>query len=505
MAAALRSETKIDGYRLIRPIGSGGFGDVWLCCAEVIDRLYAIKVVPIAPPGRARRELEAIKLFKNLSRSGESLGIMPIEHVGIFENSLFYTMPLADGVGAESPEDPGWKPLTLTRLIEQWKLALKWPSSQEIKDSILPVARAIEALVNAGLAHRDIKPENVLILGGRAVLSDISLLEADGDGLAAAGTPGFCAPHWYLGSGGHPDMFGLAATLYTALSGNAPEKLGRSAFMWPPQGRESLSAEEQKEWKRLHRVIFRAMEDRPAERFVTFGKFAEALVDDRPTGKSGGGKVPPWNRTLTISASILIALGLGNYLFHQGAWTGGGTNSNEPQAFEPAVLSPEQREAFLRIDGRLRRYRDTESHANVLTSLDVLHERFPGSRNYPEYSTFRAIALYRLGRSEDAVAEMERGLSGPLDYSLLRERTELWRAFGHSARAEQELTEVIEQWDPDRRNYLARAHLRADGRKFDGVDGDLKTAAADHDGLDQLRTHFSLRYPGYRDWLSSSP
>jgi hypothetical protein len=58
--------------------------------------------------------------------------------------------------------------------------------------------------------------------------------------------------------------------------------MGRAAFLWPPQGEASLSAEERAEWKRLHAVIRRATEENVAERFVDFRTMATALSGTQP-------------------------------------------------------------------------------------------------------------------------------------------------------------------------------------------------------------------------------
>ena len=73
-------------------------------------------------------------------------------------------------------------------------------------------------------------------------------------------------------------MWGLATTLYSLLTGNNPDKIGRSNFRWPPQGETSVPPEEHSKWKRWHAAILRATEESPHERFLTIQSFADACA-----------------------------------------------------------------------------------------------------------------------------------------------------------------------------------------------------------------------------------
>ncbi|EIQ01413.1 protein kinase family protein [Opitutaceae bacterium TAV1] len=268
----------MDGYRLVRMIGSGGFGHVWLCTSMALGQAFALKIVKVPEGKHAQRELAAVQRFKQLLSGSRASGLMPIEHVGMVDGFLFYVMPLADGTDDSDPESPGWKPLTLGTLVCQQRLTGSWYSSAQVKAWMQPVLEAARTISEAGLVHRDIKPDNILFVGGRTVLSDISLLGHDGEALTEIGTPGYRAPSWYMETGGHPDQYGLAATLFTLLTGHAPDKMGRVAFRWPPQGEASLSREEHAEWLRLHDVIFRATHERAGERYRTLAALADAVI-----------------------------------------------------------------------------------------------------------------------------------------------------------------------------------------------------------------------------------
>jgi hypothetical protein len=288
-----------DGYRLLRRLGSGGFGEVWLCTSTAMGDWRALKFIAAERPESLQREHAALVQYRKLSTQLRSPYLMSVEHVNCNEDGLFYVMPLADGSGADSPEDAAWHPRTLEAEIEARRAASAWFSSAEICALFSPVLEALQLLSGHGLAHRDIKPGNILFFGGQPCLADIGLLAQDETVLSRCGTPGFMAPSWY--SGGAPDMFSAALTLYALLTGNPPDRFGRAAFRWPPQGRESLSEPEREAWERLHAVVRRAVEERPAERFPDFTAFRKALTGEAPV------KPRHMSVVVAVSAPVVFA------------------------------------------------------------------------------------------------------------------------------------------------------------------------------------------------------
>lgn len=151
-----------------------------------------------------------------------------------------------------------------------------------MKAYITPVLKALQMLDDARLVHRDVKPENILFRNGSPCLSDISLLDGDLTNRSRSGTYGYGAPGWYLEAGGHPDMYGAAATLYVLLTGKSPNKMPQSRHRWPPQGEDSLPESERREWQSIHRLICRATDDEAAKRFLSFSDFDRTLNRSDP-------------------------------------------------------------------------------------------------------------------------------------------------------------------------------------------------------------------------------
>lgn len=271
------SDQVLDGYRLIRFLGRGGFGEVWLCRSEAIGDYRALKIISTTSPEHLRKEYDSLLQYRNASAQLRTPHLLPIEHVNLVADCLFYVMPLADGIGAIDPADPAWTPLTLAQMIFLRMEQSPWFSSEEVIGIIQPILQALQTLSDAGLVHRDVKPENIMFFGGKPCLGDISLLGVDAHNITQRGTPGYVTPSWYVG--GLPDMYGVAATLYHLLTGNAPDKMGRTAFLWPPKGEKSLTPPERSIWSHLHKVIRRACEEKPSERYLHFQAMADALTD----------------------------------------------------------------------------------------------------------------------------------------------------------------------------------------------------------------------------------
>ncbi len=308
----------LDGYRLIRPIGSGGFGEVWLCQSDAMGDFRALKFIPATNSGHLEKEFDAVRKYRSAAGQLQSPAIMSIEHVNRRADGLFYVMPLSDGYGDSDPTSPAWYPLTMAVLIERRRTEPTWFSSEEIRALMAPILQALQLLSNAGLVHRDVKPENILFLNGVSCLGDMSLLGNDSIELTRRGTPGYSAPSWFVETGGHPDMYGAAMTLYAILSGNPPDKMGRAAFRWPPQGEKSLSTVERKTWLAMHASIRRAVEDRASERFADFLSFERNLA-----GKDSDLRQKQSGLIYGLGAGVAALLFIGAFHF---------VSNNNPQA-----------------------------------------------------------------------------------------------------------------------------------------------------------------------------
>jgi len=467
-----RPET-LDGYRLIRLIGQGGFGEVWLCRSEAMGDYRALKWIPTSNKGRQEKEYESLLHYRKAAAALRSPVLLAIEHVGRTDEGLYYVMPLADGVTDTDPADPGWIPLSLSEKLRVQAEAPAWFSSAEVIELILPVLEGLQILTEAGLVHRDVKPDNILFFQGTPCLGDISLLGVDAPVVTRRGTPGYATPSWYLG--GHPDMYGVAATLYSLLTGNEPDKMGRSAFLWPPQGEASLSTGERDEWKRLHGVIRRAAEEEVTERFVDFAAMAATVAGPHATAA-----VSPRKRaTKWVAGLALPGLAAATIAIVQHDRSPEKITEKPPREDstpQTPELTPDQKADYQALAGMVLGYTQDGEYANALAAVEELLSTYPQAQTQPAYSVARAIALQGLGRIDEAKEELRNKVNLSPNITAMSSRMDLWEELGDLEEAEKDISRVLETFGPATFPLFLRADVRAKRNDFAGVQRDRESA-----------------------------
>lgn len=270
---------KIAQYTLLRKIGEGGFGEVFLAQNGV--SYFALKLIP---SNKSEREIKALESYLKLTKR-DNANIVEILDWGTLNDYFYYVMPLADPMESSKSfafEDVRWTEKSLSRLIEERSENPNagWFSKDEISSTISNIIDAADFVNKSGFVHRDIKPSNVLFFGGKARLADFGLLEDDKRGLSRIGTAMYSAPAWYLNSGGNPDMYGIVATFYTLISGNYPESMGNPNYLMPQKERNKSDKKFIGQYEHWHRCILRAISGNPKDRFLSFRDFKAALLSD---------------------------------------------------------------------------------------------------------------------------------------------------------------------------------------------------------------------------------
>jgi len=215
---SLESPTSIDipNHQLLRCIGRGSYGEVWLARSSM-GMYRAVKIVYRRSFDSARpfeRELSGIRKFEPISRSHE--GFMDVLHVGLNDahGCFFYIMELGDDEVSGQQIDPErYAPKTLAKAISsRGRLTF-----QECLELGLALSQALAELHKHGLVHRDVKPSNIIFVNGVPKLADIGLVAEVSEARSYVGTEGFIPPE---GPGAPPaDIFGLGKVLYEVSTG----------------------------------------------------------------------------------------------------------------------------------------------------------------------------------------------------------------------------------------------------------------------------------------------
>ena len=249
------------GWRLLREVGRGAYGVVYLAIGPD-GRRAAVKVCrrDAVDAERYARELRGAKLYMSVSASE---GLVRMREVVEAAWGFYSVMDLADDeFGRANVPPESYRPKTLAKVIEGEKAL---PLKECVKLGIA-LAGGLATLQRHHLLHRDIKPGNVIYVGGKPVLSDPGLLVEESEAESLVGTPGYVPPERFVGAEG--DVYSLGLTLKAASFGRSVEDLDKG----PAQEADTLSAAFPAWW----RILNKATDPVPSRRYQS----AKALLKD---------------------------------------------------------------------------------------------------------------------------------------------------------------------------------------------------------------------------------
>jgi len=267
---------RLGEYRLIRRLGDGGMGVVYLAVQESLGRKVALKVIRPERMGsfevamRFWREVAAVSKLRHSN-------IVTVHGSGEEGGVRFFAMELVTGRGLNDvlAEAASRKERLQTSKILEW-----------IKD----IARALECAHRAGIIHRDVKPSNIRITPeGRAMLVDfgiarhrrLSTMTLTGE---FRGTPHYASPeqikarHNEIDS--RTDVYSLGVTLYEAVTGRVPfegettEQVFHQILEKEPVSPRRLNPSISRD---VETVTLKAMEKEPGRRYKLMASFAGDL------------------------------------------------------------------------------------------------------------------------------------------------------------------------------------------------------------------------------------
>ena len=226
-AAGAGRRLAIPDHEMLRRIGSGSYGEVWLG-RSATGTFRAVKIVDrkSAQDPRFDREFAGLKKFEPISRAHE--GFVDILHVGRNEAAgvLYYVMELADSCAMVSGEDgEGYVPTTLKTKLQAGEPL----DAGKLARLTLSLTSALAFLHEQGLIHRDIKPSNIIFVQKEPKLADIGLVAATDETHSFVGTEGYIPPE----GPGTPaaDVYSLGKVLSEVLAQSNPESASEKKML----------------------------------------------------------------------------------------------------------------------------------------------------------------------------------------------------------------------------------------------------------------------------------
>jgi eukaryotic-like serine/threonine-protein kinase len=210
----------ISHYRILKKLGEGGMGEVYLAQDLQLDRKVALKMLPLG----TTRDEDRFRRFQLEAKSASALNhpnILTIYQIGEEDSLHFIATEFIDGV---------------TLREHAWKKQLKMSDVLEVA---IQIASALTAAHEAGITHRDIKPENIMVRRdgyvkvldfGLAKLTERKLTDSEGPTMVSTepgmvmGTMKYMSPEQARGLAvdARTDIWSLGVVLYEVLAGSVP-------------------------------------------------------------------------------------------------------------------------------------------------------------------------------------------------------------------------------------------------------------------------------------------
>ncbi len=287
-------EMETSDYQLVRLLGKGGMGNVYVARQGSLDRMIAVKV--IRPLNKEKREklrrdgrLDEVEEDRRQQFLSEAVvtgdldhpNIVPVHDIAVMgDDTLFYAMKRVVGTA--------------------WNKVIEDKNRDENLEILLKVCDAVGFAHTRGVVHRDLKPENVMLgdfgvvmvmdwglaLPTEAFEKRDSVFPATGLG----GTPAFMAPEMATGPIERitpaSDVYLLGAILFMIITGNGPHHGETVRDCIKAVAANKIRDIDQRHRGELMNIALRAMQSNPEDRYPDVVSFQEAIREYRSHSES---------------------------------------------------------------------------------------------------------------------------------------------------------------------------------------------------------------------------
>jgi eukaryotic-like serine/threonine-protein kinase len=321
----------LEHYTIIRPLGKGGMGEVYLAQDTKLKREVAIKVLPDS----VRNDAERLKRFRREAEAAAKLNhpnIATIHSIEEDQGELFITMEYVDGK-------------TLAEHIPSYGL-----DTDQFFEWFIPLSDALSHAHELGRVHRDLKPANIMIRqDGTPIILDFGLArieqsespELDSNaptktmkdappsltqGKSFLGTPAYMSPEQIEGKvvDARTDLFSFGVVMYEAVTGQRPFKgdtvesmIARILEIDPTPATEVKPTSPYILWQVIRKCMVKDRE----RRMQTARELDHELSSVQTESQSGTAPVDAktvdtrhikfWQRPIGVSINVLAALIIG--------------------------------------------------------------------------------------------------------------------------------------------------------------------------------------------------
>ncbi|HLY16025.1 MAG TPA: protein kinase [Bryobacteraceae bacterium] len=289
---------RIGRYKIVRELGRGAMGVVYLATDPTIGRPVAIKTIRLGEVSNAE---ERARLRERLFREARSAGVL--SHPGIV---TIYDMEAQDDVAFIAMEYVNGP--TLEQLLTGQPLP-----PERLFAIVGQAAVALDYAHQKGIVHRDIKPANIMVTeDGSVKIADFGIAKINTSEQftmtgSIVGTPHYMAPEQVQGQAvdGRADQFSLAVIVFEMLTGEKPftgEQLTTVVYKIvaeepvPPHRLNSTLNQQ------ITNVLRRALAKKPDARYANCQKFVDAL--EAACAAAKGWKPLPRGASLNLPTAV---------------------------------------------------------------------------------------------------------------------------------------------------------------------------------------------------------